>query len=559
MNLRAPRIFSGRSLFKTMSFRKYFSLCLDLLLVVSVQAANPNGYYNSITGKKTQALKTALSTLLLNHTIQEYNSLWSFFPSTDARPDGTVWDMYSSNVRSFGSTSGMNREHSFPKSWWGGDVNAAYTDINHLFPSDGDANMAKNNYPLGVVGTASFNNGMTKVGANIFPGYSTNAFVFEPADEYKGDFARTYFYMVTCYQNYTWSYLYMVDQNIYPTLKPWAASMLMKWHRQDPVSSKEINRNEAVFKIQNNRNPFIDYPQLAEYLWGDSTALNFGLASTPSTPVLATPTNDTRLDFGISLVGIPKTRAFYLKGNNLNSAMSIYMEPTNNYTQFASAVSYVTQSQANAGVMVTMTYKPTTIGLHTGSVLVFDGGILGSVKVNLTGRAILIDSLKAPVPLAASGITSTAFTANWNQASFAESYCLQLYTVTNGFATLVRTIDSIPENSYDVTGLAIGKNYSYRLKTRIGSMLSGESSEMPVSLLTSIVSATEASGLSVYANGSTVYLQVPMEGMRVELLDFSGKSVAFLTSTGHIQTFENLPMGLYLVRCNGSQRKIMVN
>jgi endonuclease I len=542
-----------------MSFRKHLLFSLGLIGTSLVFAANPNGYYNSITGKKTQVLKTALSTLLLNHTVQEYNSLWTFFPSTDVRPDGTVWDMYSSTVRNFGATSGMNREHSFPKSWWGGDVNMAYTDINHLYPSDGDANMAKSNYPLGEVGTASFNNGVTKVGSNIFPGYSTNATVFEPADEYKGDFARTYFYMVTCYQNYTWSYLYMVDQNVYPTLKPWAANMLMKWHRQDPVSSKEINRNEAVFKIQNNRNPFIDYPQLAEYLWGDSTALTFGLASTVTTPVLATPTNDTRLDFGIALVGMTKTRNLFLKGSNLNSAMSVYVEPTDNYIQFASAVKSVTQAQANAGVMVTMSYKPTSIGTHVGSVLVYDGGILGSVKVNLSGRTIPVDSLKAPVPLAASSISSTTFTANWNQASFAETYCLQLYALTNGFATLVRTIDSIPDNSYEVTGLANGTNYSYTLRTRIGSVLSGESAEMPVSLLSGIVSATDANGLSVYANGSMVYVQAPSQGMRVELFDYSGKSIAHLTSTGHIQTFESLPMGLYLVRCNGNLRKIMVH
>jgi len=541
-----------------MSFKKFLCSCIGLILVFSSQAANPNGYYNSITGKKTQALKTALSNLLLNHTVQEYNSLWSFFPSTDVRPDGTVWDMYSSTVRNFGSTSGMNREHSFPKSWWGGDVNMAYTDINHLYPSDGDANMAKSNYPLGVVGAASFNNGVTKVGYNVFAGYSTNATVFEPADEYKGDFARTYFYMVTCYQNYTWSYMYMVDQNVYPTLKPWAANMLMKWHRQDPVSSKEINRNEAVFKIQNNRNPFIDYPQLAEYLWGDSTASTFGLAATPSVPVLATPTNDTRLDFGISLVGVSKTRSLYLKGSNLTSAMTVYVEPTNNYTQFASAVKSVTKDQANAGVMVTMSYKPTAIGNHIGSVLVYDGGILGSVKVNLSGKAIPLDSLKAPVPIAASSISSVAFTANWNQASFAEYYRLQLYDVTNGLGTLVRTIDSIPDNSYEVTGLSSSKNYSYTLKTRIGSVLSGESAEMPVSLLSGIVSTTDLNGLSVYTNGSVIYVQMPRRELLVELYDYSGKRMGFLRSTGHIQSFENLPLGLYLVRCNGIQRKIMV-
>jgi endonuclease I len=535
------------------------NLLLPLLsLAIALQAANPNGYYNSITGKKTQALKTALSTLLLNHTVQEYNSLWGFFPSTDARPDGTVWDMYSSAVRTFGATSGMNREHSFPKSWWGGDVNAAYTDINHLFPSDGDANMAKSNYPLGTVGTASFNNGVTKVGSNIFPGYSTSAQVFEPADMYKGDFARTYFYMVTCYQNYTWSYLYMVDQNLYPTLKSWAINMLMKWHRQDPVSIKEINRNEAVFKIQNNRNPFIDYPQLAEYLWGDSTAYTFGLAAAPSNPVLATPTNDTRLDFGISLVGVPKTRNLYVKGSNLNTLLSIYIEPTDNYSQFATTAKTVTQAQANAGVMVTMTYKPTATGSHTGSVLVYDGGIQGSVKVNLSGKAIPMDSLRAPVPQAPTSVSSAAFTANWTNATFAETYRLQLYEASNGTATLVRSIDSIPDNSYDVSGLTAGKNYSYTLKTRIGSVLSAESAEMPVSLLSGIVQATDDAGWSVYAGPTTIYVQFPVEGSMLELFDSSGRSLGRMRSTGHLQAFENLQQGFYLIRCNGKVRKVWV-
>ncbi|HET9571386.1 MAG TPA: endonuclease [Bacteroidales bacterium] len=541
-----------------MSLKRFSIFFFAIFYGVAIQAANPNGYYDAITGKKTQALKTALSNLLLNHTVLDYNSLWGYFPSTDARPNGTVWDMYSSTVRSFGSTSGMNREHSFPKSWWGGAVLPAYTDINHLYPSDGDANMAKSNYPLGEVGTAIFNNGVTKVGYNIFPGYSTTSNVFEPADEYKGDFARTYFYMVTCYQNYTWSYQYMVEQNQYPTLKSWASNLLMKWHRLDPVSTKEINRNEAVFKIQNNRNPFIDYPQLAEYLWGDSTAYNFGLATAPKVPTLATPTNDTRLDFGVSLVGVTKTKTLYVKGSNLTYPLTIFMIASDDYIQFASAVNTVTKDQANTGYNVTFTYKPTSIGTHVASYSVLDGGLIGSVDVKLWGRTIPLDSLKAPVPMVASAITPTAFSANWNLASFADTYCLQLYSVANGQASLIRTIDSIPDNTYDITGLDSGKNYSYTLKSRIGNVLSAESTEMPVSLLTGILAATDARGLSVYTSGSVIFVQAPIEGMSVELFDFSGRKVATMPATGHIQSFEKVPVGLYVVRCNHILKKIMV-
>jgi hypothetical protein len=99
--------------------------------------------------------------------------------------------------------------------------------------------------------------------------------VFEPNDEYKGDFARTYFYMVTCYEEKLADWYAnstevraTLDGNSYPGLSPWQLKMLMEWAANDPVSRKEEERNNAVFGIQNNRNPFIDYPGLEEYIWG---------------------------------------------------------------------------------------------------------------------------------------------------------------------------------------------------------------------------------------------------------------------------------------------------
>jgi endonuclease I len=540
--------------------RRLFLFLQAIVFPLLCLGANPNGYYNSVSGKKTQALKAALSTLLLNHTVQEYNSLWTFFPSTDKRPDGSVWDMYSSTVRYFGSTSGMNREHSFPKSWWGGDVNAAYTDINHLYPADGDANLAKSYYPLGEVGTSYFNNGTTNVGLNSFAGYSTSSYVFEPADEYKGDFARTYFYMVTCYQNLTWKYTFMVDQNLYPTLKPWAVNLLMKWHREDPVSAKETNRNEAIFKIQNNRNPFIDYPQLAEYLWGDSTAYAFNASggTTSTTPVLATPTNDTRLDFGCVIVGDTKQRTLYVKGANLNAALSVYLWPANDYGQFAASNTSIAQAQANAGTNLVMTYSPTVVGTHSASVLVYDGGIQGSVQVYMTGTSIPLDSLKSPEVQVATSIASTGFTANWKSANYADSYCLAIYSGQNGQVGLVRTVDSIPENAYEVSGLDSTRNYFYTVKTRIGSSLSVESAEMPVSLLVGLTSTGADNDLRVYAASATIFLQSPREGELLRIFDASGRMVRQDQTTGHIQSFSGMTPGLYLVRCGDCIKRVLL-
>ena len=211
------------------------------------------------------------------------SSTWGAFYTTDAAIENgqrRVLDMYSPEKRYFGNkgsaVSGMNIEHSVPKSWWGGNQNNAYCDLHHLNPSDETANSRKNNYPLGELTSESWTNGVASVGKAKVDGNSTNA--FEPSDEYKGDFARTFMYMFTCYQDLTYEYTWMNYENsAYPTLKPWAVELLLRWSKQDPVSEKEVARNNAVYAVQGNRNPYIDYPQLAEYVWGDSVNYIFNL------------------------------------------------------------------------------------------------------------------------------------------------------------------------------------------------------------------------------------------------------------------------------------------
>ena len=261
----------------------------QILLLLSVTAAIAQAdYYKSIDGiKGGEPLKTALHKLIKNHQQISYgsgtSSTWGAFYTTDAVIENgkrRVLDMYSSEVRYFGSegeaVEGMNIEHSVAKSWWGGTNNNAYYDLHHLNPSDQNANSRKSNFPLGELTSVSWDNGVTFVGKANIDGSSQNA--YEPCDEYKGDFARTFMYMFTCYQDLTWKYTWMnYEKSAYPTLKPWAVKLLLKWHKQDPVSEKEVNRNNAVSKIQGNRNPYIDYPQLADYVWGDSINYTFHL------------------------------------------------------------------------------------------------------------------------------------------------------------------------------------------------------------------------------------------------------------------------------------------
>ena len=266
--------------------KRLLSSIFLFLLVLCATAQKE--YYTSVDGVKGGAsLKTALHNLIKNHKKISYGSgeekTWGAFYTTDAVVENgqrRVLDMYSAEKRYFGSkgsaVSGMNIEHSVAKSWWGGNENNAYCDIHHLNPSDQNANSRKSNYPLGELTSISWENGVTFVGKANIDGSSTNA--YEPCDEYKGDFARVFMYMFTCYQDLTWKYTWMNYENsTYPTLKPWAVKLLLKWHKQDPVSEKEVNRNNAVYAVQGNRNPFIDYPQLADYVWGDSINYVFHL------------------------------------------------------------------------------------------------------------------------------------------------------------------------------------------------------------------------------------------------------------------------------------------
>jgi len=263
-------------------FIKKISVVVLTFFSLTLSAEIPEGYYRTAEGKTGAELKTALPNIIRQHVILNYDtstSVWwyTYFKTTDWHPDGYFWDMYSNNKRPTYISSVMNREHCMPRSWWGTSSNYSTFDANgdlvNLSPSDAEANSAKSNYPLGIVGTASFDNGVVKVGNNTYPGYT--GLVFEPANQYKGDFARTYMYMVTCYEDYH-SYWRgtgtssMLDRNTYPVFKQWAIKMLLEWSRNDPVSDKEINRNDGVYRIQQNRNPFIDHPELAEYIWGTS-------------------------------------------------------------------------------------------------------------------------------------------------------------------------------------------------------------------------------------------------------------------------------------------------
>ncbi|UII31137.1 endonuclease [Fulvivirga ulvae] len=257
-------------------------------------------YYNSASGLTGYTLKTALYNIIKGHTAQGYSALWTFYNSSELdqsyEHDGTILDMYSENPNGndpynftksndqCGTYSGegdcYNREHSFPRSWFGGAVEPMNSDVHHIFATDGYVNGKRSSYPYGEVGSASYtsSNG-SKLGSSA-AGLGYNGTVFEPIDEFKGDFARAAFYMATRYENVIGSWENnssygdaVLDGSGNKVFEDWALNMLMAWHNADPVSAKEVSRNEAAYTHQGNRNPFVDHPEWVGDIWGGGSSL----------------------------------------------------------------------------------------------------------------------------------------------------------------------------------------------------------------------------------------------------------------------------------------------
>ena len=410
------------------------------LIAAALHGEVPAGYYAMLTGKSGAELKTALSGIIYPRAIEydssslysrRYSSLPDYFRYTDVKPLTSPqlwWDMYSDIPLRSSTFSGLNREHSFPKSWWGGSqVIPAYIDLNHLYPSEQAANLAKSNYPLGeVTGTPTFDNGVSLVGRGVNSGGAP--YVFEPADEYKGDFARTYFYMVTAYQNLNWKYTYMVADGIYPTLQPWAQNLLIKWHKQDPVSEKELLRNEEVYRIQSNRNPFIDCPDLVDYIWGDKTGLAYTpQGSQPSGDVeLTTPVQDAVLEFGQVAEGSTTVAHLLFKGHHLSGSLELMVRRSDYSSYFSLSQSALSAVAVNSsdGVWLTVSYTPAAVGVHTARLLVQDGGLSGSIGVEMRGECLPVPELTPLVAQSPVMLTDSTYMARWEAPGEVVDYYL---------------------------------------------------------------------------------------------------------------------------------------
>ena len=291
-------------------------------------------YYKSIDGTSATALLGAIQQVAKKGYRTDdfrYDSVWLAFKHTDIRPDGYIWEIYSdcefvyekdrtSNTTQTGECKGYNREHAMCQSWFGtaslagkemssSKKNSPGSDIFHIYPASYGMNSRRGNRPYGEVQTAANTSGngtlygtpiTTKSVANSVAGayiegkITQSINVLEPADEYKGDIARSYFGTMVKWAG-EWAFnknelgniifdatidadTHYAPENNYG-FTDYGLALMLSWHRQDPVSQKEVDRNNGIQKTQGNRNPFIDYPYLAEYIWGERSGevLDFDL------------------------------------------------------------------------------------------------------------------------------------------------------------------------------------------------------------------------------------------------------------------------------------------
>lgn len=421
------------------------------LLISSSAWAVDASYYTSLDGKSGKELFTAIGTTAntgYNGTIT-YSGIWEAYKTTDVDASNKIIDIYSDcsftpgTNQCGGSYSNVcncyNREHSVPQNWFGSSVSSsskgvAGTDLFHVYPTDGKVNGVRSNYPYGETSSGT-TWGTGKLGTSSFSGYTQQ--VFEPADEYKGDLARSYFYMITFWGGYKGT---AFNQGTYGSvhftttytstggygLTDYSIALLMKWHRQDHVSQKEIDRNNGIQATQGNRNPFIDYPCLAEYLWGNKAGETFSTASCcgsfeanfnvgsdgctacatavdPSTPTITV--SETSVECGSVVVGNTTTATFTVSGSNLTANITLAVTGT------GFSIDQTTLAPTNgtvAATTITVTFAPTAAGEQNGTITISSPGATDkTVSLHAVGTTAAVAPAPSTTPVVFFGTVVT--------------------------------------------------------------------------------------------------------------------------------------------------------
>ncbi len=409
--------------------KKPFLLFL-LIATLTGFAQIPNGYYNAANGKTGDELKVALHNIIKGHHVVSYGGLLNAFAYTDCKPNGKIWDIYSNYEYSLSGSCGeyeqegdcWNREHTWPQSWFN-EQTTPRSDLFHVYPTDGYVNGQRSNYPYGEVNNPVYVSGNgSKLGPCVTSGYTGR--VFEPIDEYKGDIARSYFYMSVRYysEDIGWGTSGMTNKSV---ILPWAMTMLLRWSDEDPVSDKEIARNNAVYGYQNNRNPFIDHPEYARMIWDENwqggvsynitcaTGLSHGSVSAPESAmegttvaITATPEPGYMVDtYTVYKTGSPSTTVTVSSNGTFTMpgyAVTVSATFVENNTYYDIALGTVSHgsisaspTSARSGTSITLTATPNA-GYSLYAWYVFKTGDMGTT-VNVSGNSFVMPAYNVTV------------------------------------------------------------------------------------------------------------------------------------------------------------------
>lgn len=510
--------------------KKLLFLVAFVSFLANAQA--PSGYYNSANGLSGASLKTALSTIITNgHQDKGYNGLWTGYKTTDIdknyENDGSILDIYSekpagtdpykyipgTNQCGTYSVEGncYNREHIVPQSLFN-ESSPMVSDIHFIRATDGKVNGMRSNYPFGKVGTATFTskNG-SKLGNSVSSGYSGT--VFEPIDEFKGDVARMIFYFVTRYQSKlsTFSSGNMLGSSTFPGLQTWELNVLLAWHNQDPVSQAEINRNNASYTFQGNRNPFIDHPNYVNLIWGSGSTGGGGTTNPPTTTGCANETFEN----------IPT----------------------------ASSASYLTRTWNNGGISWTATDARTDQTISTKAITIRDGALTSGSTANGIGSLTVTTQLKF------TGSNGT-FNVKVNGTSVGTApYSTSATTTTINNINISGNVVIELENNSSSNRVAID-NLSWTCYSGTSKQIQSVSSALSLLQNQLQISPNPVSNNEIFVKGEVQNIK------KAEIYNLQGKMMQsfeqpFRNSRNSIR-IKNLPSGVYILKMDDMALKFIV-
>ena len=445
------------------------SKVLFLIIVLCSSLLAQEQYYRKAEGLRGTQLKEALHDLIQPSYVLAYGGgvgkTWTGFWYTDQMENMQVRDRYSNVVRylnpDMSAVSNMNIEHIWANSWWGHVKNNAYCDLFNLYPADATANGRKSNNPIGIVdGTVSYTNGVTKVGKSSSYRADSLITAWEPADQWKGDFARTYFYMATCYSHMTslWTTtegLLTVDPNSPLLMRPWVYNLMLEWAEADPLDEIEQQRCDAIYEIQGNRNPFVDYPELCYYIWGNKSDEQFYCSEEHGAEIFV-PAASEEIDFGLHPLSRPFSAKVQVRGRGLNEGASLAV--TDEYFTLDKAT--LSANEIHEGTDVSISVTPTEEGTYTTMLLLEGSGYVQQTPLTVS----FVDGIPAyPATDIVCAVSSRRFNANWMNYQPDATYTLDVYTKdANGqpkaFGTYTTT-----DTTYQVKNVLANTTYYYKV------------------------------------------------------------------------------------------------